>query len=366
MSLNNDLICEILKRVDGATLANAECASSLFRSATREEHAWEELCSSLWPSTRNQEVRSLISVLGGFRKFYTDCFPTVLNAEKVSAIHCNLEFGKSEKLRSEYCEKELYSVSPSDFVSLVDVHYRDKAIYSKILWGIPGAADCNGWFSNCPFSIDLLSSFDKGKNGEVLANISLADGLPPITSIERERKYGKLWSDLWNNIRLSWILVNTREKQAFNLSSWSPLGGQKHWPTDKDFLIHFGSILPAHKILPLGVVQGILVMKFRISDHGVGRHGSHTTLKLTELGMRLEDMGGAHVNGRNSLLILRRALSCHRTMNYNNVLASYHQFLKAQSELKDEKMKNESLTDTLCALGGIIAFAISCFLFFVQ
>jgi hypothetical protein len=272
-----------------------------------------------------------------------------------------LEFGKSEELWSEYCDKELHIVSPSDFVSLVDVHYRDKAIYSKILWGIPGAADCNGWFSNCPFSIDLLSSFDKGENGEGQSNISLEDVLPPITSLERERKDGKLWRELWNNIRLSWILVNTRENQAVNLSSWSPLGGQKHWPTDKDFLLLFGSILPAQKILPFGVVQGILALKCRISDDSVG-DDSHMTLKLTELGMRLEDMGGALVNGRKSLLILKRAMSCHRTMNYNNVLAAYHQFLKAQSELKDEKMKNESLIDKLCALSGITAFAISCFL----
>lgn len=361
MCLNADLISEILKRVDGATLANAECASSLFRSATREEHTWEELCSSLWPSTRNEEVRSLISALGGFRKFYTDCFPTVLHPERGSAIHCNLEFGKSEELRSEYCDKELHSVSPSDFVSLVDVHYRDKAIYSKILWGIPGAADCNGWFCNCPFSIDLLSSFHKAENGEGQGSISLADGLPPITSLERERKDGKLWRELWNNIRLSWILVNRREKKTVNLSSWSPIGGQKHWPTDNVFLLLFGSTLPAHNILPFGVVQGILEMKYRISDDGVG-DGSHTTLKLTELGIRLRDVGGTHVNGRNSLLILKRALSCHRTMQYDNVLASYHQFLKAQSELKEERMKNESLIDTLCALGGIIAFAMTCFL----
>lgn len=361
MSLNADLICEILKRVDGATLASVECASSLFRFATREEHAWEELCSSMWPSTRNEEVRSLIFALGGFRKFYRDCFPMVLDAERVSTIHCNLGFGKSENSRSEYCDKELHGVSPSDFVSLVDLYYRDKAIYSKILWGIPGAADCNGWFSNSPFSIDLLTSFDKGENGEGQVNISLQDGLPQITSLERERKDGKLWSDLWDNIRLSWILVNTKEKQAVNISSWSPLGGQKHWPTEKDFLLLFGSILPAHKILPLGVVQGILAMKCRIPDDDVGE-GSDMTLKLTELGMRLEDMEGAHVNGRNSLLILKRALSCHRTMNYNNVLASYQQFLKTQSELKDEKMKNENLIDTLCALGGITAFAIICFL----
>lgn len=361
MSLNADLICEILKRVDGATLANAGCASSLLRSAAREEHIWEELCSSLWPSTRNAEVKSLISALGGFWKFYTDCFPMVVNRESVSAIHYDMDCSKSEELPSDYCDKELHNVSPSDFVSLVDLHYRDKVIYSKILWGIPCADDFHGWFSNCPFSIDVISIFNRGENNEVQANISSADGLPPITSLERERKDGKLWRELWNNIRLSWILVNRREKQAVNLASWSPLGGQKHWPTDKDFLIRFGTILPAHKILPFGIVQCILVMKCKISDDGVG-DGSCTTLNMTELGMQLEDMGGAHVNGRNSLIILKRALSCHRTMNYNNVLESYHQYLKAQNELKDEKLKAEGLIDTLCALGGITAFAICCFL----
>ena len=188
MSLNADPICEILKRVDGATLARADCASSLFHSATREEHIWEELCTSLWPSTRNDEVRCLISALGGFRKFYSNCFPMVLNTERVSAIHRNWDFIKSEEMRSEDYDKELNGISPSDFVSLVDVHYRDKATYSKALRRIPDAADCNGWFYNCPFSIDLLSSFDKGENGEGQANISSADGLTPITSLERGRK----------------------------------------------------------------------------------------------------------------------------------------------------------------------------------
>ena len=44
-------------------------------------------------------------------------------------------------------------------------------------------------------------------------------------------------------------------------------------------------------------------MKCTILDDGVG-DGSHVNLKLTELGMHLEDMGGSHLNGRNNFLIL--------------------------------------------------------------
>ncbi|GLJ12772.1 hypothetical protein SUGI_0197410 [Cryptomeria japonica] len=361
MSLNVDLIYEILKRVDGMTLANVGCASSVFKSVTTEEHIWEELCWSQWPSTRNEEVISLISSLGGFRKFYADCYPMIFTKEMVSAAEWSSVFPEEEEGWQECYDSDdgdLNAASASDFVSIVDVHYRNRAIYSKILWGIPGADDLHGWFFNCPFSINVVS--DRAGGDGDLVNISSADGLPPIFSIESERKDGKLWGELSKNIRLSWILVNKRKKQAVNLASWSPLGGQKHWPTDNDFLIRFGSILPAENILPFRVVQCILVMKFRISLDGL--EGRSYTLKLTELGMQLEDIEGAHVNGRNSLLILKRAMSCCRTMNYANVSESYHRYLKVRNELQDEKTWNEGLIDTLCALGGISAFAICCFL----
>ena len=85
-----------------------------------------------------------------------------------------------------------------------------------------------------------------------------------VTSMEQERKDGKLWHELRDGIRLSWIVVNTKTKKAANLSSWSSLGGQRHWPTEKDFLLRFGSILPAKDILPCQMVECILAMKFQV------------------------------------------------------------------------------------------------------
>ena len=356
-SLSSDLFYDILRRLDGPTLASAACTCAAFCSISKEERLWENVCSSMWPSTNREDVKSLISSIGGFRKFYADCFPLIVNKE-VSENQGN----NYPEYPEEWSEAEYYgdmdgfdSISPSDFVSIVDIRYKDKTICSKVLWGIPNANGFDGWFYNCPFRIDLLTyaARDDENDGEV--TLSVSDGLPPVASMERERKDGKLWRELCDGLRLSWIVVNRKIKQAANLASWSPLGGQRHWPTDKDFVLRFGSVLPAKDILPCQVVECILRMKFRVV-HTEGEEGSHTTLKLTELSMQLEDMEGAHVNGRNSLLILKEALSCHRSKNYSEVLESCHLYSKVQSELKEEKIRNESRLDRLCILSGIAAF----------
>lgn len=357
-SLSNDLFYDILRRLDGPTLASAACTCAAFCSISREERLWENVCSSMWPSTSREDVKSLISSIGGFKKFYADCFPLIVNKEVT-------EYQRNEYLEDseEWTEAEYYGdmdesegISPSDFVSLVDIRYKDRPVCSKVLWGIPNANGINGWFYNCPFRVDLLtylSSRDNDRDDEV--TLSVSDGLPPVTSMERERKDGKLWQELRDGLRLSWIIVNRKAKQAANLASWSPLGGQRHWPTDKDFVIRFGSVLSAKDILPCQVVECVLIMKFRMTR--MEGEGVHTTLKLTELSMQLEDMEGTHVNGRNSLLILKGALSCRRSKNYSEVLESCYLYSKVQSELREEKMRNENRLDRLCILSGITAFA---------
>ncbi|RVX20855.1 putative F-box protein [Vitis vinifera] len=246
-------------------------------------------------------------------KFYADCFPLIVNKE-VPEFQWNDYHGYPE----EWSEAEYYgdmddfeSISPSDFVSIVDIRYKDKTICSKVLWGIPNANGFNGWFDNCPFRIDLLTYSPSDDHQEDEVTLSVSDGLPPISSMQRERKDGKLWCELRDGIRLSWIVLNRKIKQAANLSSWSPLGGQRHWPTDKDFLIRFGST---------------------VSDDSQVNRTKHA----------MEDMEGAHVNGRNSLLILKEALSCHRSKNYGEFLESCNLYSKVQNELKEEKMRIES------------------------
>ncbi|KAI7991090.1 F-box protein [Camellia lanceoleosa] len=316
-SLSSDLFYDIPRRLDGATLASAACTCAALHSVSKEEKLWENICS-MWPSTNREDVKSLISSISGFKKFYADCFPLIVNKE-VPEFKWNdyLEYPE-EWTEAEYYgdmdEFETISPSdfisivdirykdkaPSDFISIVDIRYKDKAIYSKVLWGIPNANGVNGWFYNCLSESILIT-----------------------------RKDGKLWQDLCNGLQLSWIVASRKIKQAANLSSWSSLGGQRHWPTENDFLIRFGSILPAKDILPCQIIECILLMKFRVvyteSD------GVQTTLELTELSLQLGDMEGAHVNGRNSLLVLKGALGCCRSKNYSGALESRHLYSKVQS-----------------------------------
>ncbi|XP_071741851.1 probable F-box protein At2g36090 [Rutidosis leptorrhynchoides] len=358
-TLNSDLFYDILKRLDGATLASASCACAAFSSMLKEERLWENVCSSMWPSTKSDDVKNLILSTGGFKKFYADCFPLIVNKEVPEFKWSDYpEYPDEELTEAEYYGDfdEFESVSPSDFVSIVDIRYKDETICSKVIWGIPNANGVNGWFSNCPFRIDLFTFSDTGDDSSGGVTLSVSDGLPVVTSMERERKDGKLWQEIRDGIKLSWIVVNTKAKRAANLSSWSPLGGQRHWPTEKDFLLRFGSILPAKDILPCQMVECIIAMKFEVNEASE----INTTLKLTELCMQLGDMEGAHVNGRNSLLVLKEALSCDRSKNYSLVLESCHLYSKVQSEIKEEKMRYESTLDRLWILGGITTFVTLC------
>jgi hypothetical protein len=363
-SLSADLFYDILKRLDGSALARAGCTCADFRAISNEEDLWENACRSLWPSTRRDNIRSLIVSVGGFRKFYADCFTLILNKD-VPVVQTN----ETNPFAEEWTESDYYyddldeleNSLPSDFVSLIDIWYKDRVLYSKVIWGVPNSDGGNGWFYKCPFRIDLFhqsTGINENNNGEVfLSNIS---DLPAVPSVEQERKDGKVWRELNDGIKLIWIIVDQKMKRAVNLTSWHPLSGQRHWPTDTDFVLWVGSVLPAKEVLPCQVAECILLMKFRMTTMGSEESGEPSTLALTELNMQIGDMGGVHLNGCCSLRVLKEALSCPRSRNYDEVLESCNLYLKAQSELKEEKIRNECRFDTFCIVGGITVFAAFC------
>ncbi|GAB4851132.1 hypothetical protein Ancab_030426 [Ancistrocladus abbreviatus] len=356
--LSCDIFYDILRRLDGATLASAACACAAFYSISREEKIWENVCYSLWPSTKNDDVRKLVSSVGGFRRFYANCYPLIVNKD-LDVGKWNSYLEEPEWNDADYLggTDEYESVSPSDFVSLVDVRYRDKVIFSKVLWGIPDSEGSNRWFYNSPFQINLVDD-SLGNEQEGKVTLSVSDGLPQVQSVESEKKEGKLWNEILDGLRLSWIVVNRKAKQAANVSSGIPLGVQRHWQTDKDFVVRFGSVLPAKDILPCQAVECILVVKFQMFKD---RDSNHTHLKLTQLSMQLEDMEGTHANGRNSLVVLKEALSCRRSKNYSEVLESCDLYSRMRTKIKEEKVRNETHIDRLCILSGIAAFISFCY-----
>ncbi|XP_057847247.2 F-box protein At2g27310 [Cryptomeria japonica] len=345
MSLNSDIITDILGRVGGITLANAECASSHFRSIARQENLWEEKCCSVWPSTRNADIKELISSsLGGFKKFYADCFPVIANdGESNPREPINLSLNSLEDL----------SALHSDFVWVVDVVYKNKPIYSKVISGIPSADDFPGLFYCCPFRMEFINLCD------VLDDCnSYGDGLPTISL--QGKKNPKFWGHLMDNVRLSWILINQRTGQAINLSSWKPLVGRMEWPSQKDFVLIFGSILPSHKMCSSKFVQCGLSMKCRVSDK------DHTSLKITELSMELEDMMGVRVNGMNSVVILENAFGCRRSKDHNQILQAYQKYLVEKSKLREMKMSKGGCADGVWIVSAIVALATFSYFNFIR
>lgn len=365
MQVNSDVLYEVLTRGDGLTLATAACASSVLHSIAGNENIWERVCNLQWPATKDPDVKSFISSSGGFQKFYSECFPLIVNKQPVvfDELDTTLKDAEDWSDDDEDTMEELSGTSTDDFVSIVDVVFRGRSVESKVLHGIPGADDFHGWFSNCPFRIDMLSYNDEDEDQASPSAVVIIEDLPTVTSIEKERKDGRFWKALWDDIRVSWILINKKTKQMANLASWRPLGGQRHWPSDNDFLVRFGSILPAHRLLSRKVVQCNVVLKCRIVN--VGRQDCFkSSLKITELSMQLEDMGGAHLNGRHSLLVLKEALRCGKSMNHEKVLKSYHQYLRAQSDMKEEKLRSEGRVDTAYIICGILSFISLCYFMF--
>lgn len=350
--LSSDLFYDILRRLDGATLASAACTCASFSLMSKEERIWENVCNTLWPSTNRDDVRNLIRSMGGFRKFYADSYPLIVNKELALVPFDSFLEYPEEWSEAEYYEdfEESESILPSDFISLVDIIYNDKPIFSKVLWGISESDVLGRWFYNAPFHIDLGNSDVNDTIGTV--TISGADGLPPVESVDNERKEGKLWVDLQDRLRLSWIIVNKKVKQAANVSSLIPLGVQRQWPSDKDFLVRFGSVLSAEDILPCQVVGCILVVKFRMFNNTAS---GCVNLELTQVSMQLETMEGFHVNGRNSLMVLKKALSCRKSRNYSEVLESCNLYSRVRNEIKEEKLRNESWIDRMCILSGVVA-----------
>ncbi|MCO5577432.1 hypothetical protein L7F22_031267 [Adiantum nelumboides] len=364
--INKDVLYEVLCRLDGLTLATAACAGSVFRSISLDERIWECICNKQWPSTNDPLVKYIAASMGGFYRFYSECFPLIVNKQPFIFDIADTILKDAEDWfdDEEDMIEELYGTSPDDFVSLVDVLFKGKPIVTRVLHGIPGASDFHGWFSTCPFRIDALTYTDDDDEQAVASGTVISEDLPSVVSIEKERKEGRFWKALRDDIRVSWIIVNKRTRQMANLSSWRPLGGQRHWPSDKQFLVRFGSILPAHPLLSRKVVQCNVVLKCKLLTNCSVTEARKSTLVITELSLQLEDMAGAHLNGRHSVLALMEALSCRKSMNHNEVLKSYRQYIRVQSELKEEKLKSEGWIDTICIIWGIISFvSFFCYMF---
>lgn len=343
---SHDILSDIMARLEGSSLAAAACTCSDLRTVARDQSLWKPLCESTWPSTTSTEAEQLLSSSssssststdgGGYAKFYADSFPLVLYDNKKPMQH----------------EAVTTHVYPSDFVSLVDVYYKEKCILSKVLDGIPGAADvsgssdsnvtdCQRWFSTCPFRLDLLD-IEEDKSTTELGK-------------EDDNCSRDLCRNLTQDVRLSWVLFDKRSGKAVNLSSWKPLLVQRSWLFDDDYVMRFGCVVAVGESLsPQGLAECVIEAKCTLIE-------AEGFLRWREISMSFEDMMGARVNGSKSLSVLSQALSCRRTINHGLVEKGYSDYERLKMEMKQRNERRESIANHLYVSVEIAVFAALCY-----
>lgn len=88
-------------------------------------------------------------------------------------------------------------------------------------------------------------------------------------------------------------------------------------------------------------------------------------MQVREVSMVVEDMDGMHLNGGDSLVILKRALEGKKGKGRRREEEGrkrYEKYLEKKRERKERKARTEGVLDTLCAVSGVFAFALLLFI----
>lgn len=227
------------------------------------------------------------------------------------------------------------SARPRELISAVDVHYRNEVIFSNV----QESETTSSWFQSSPFRIDMIDLKDV------------------ISTTIKHPNDDDTCTDLIENMELSWILIDPIGRRSMNLSSLKAVSVQRHWLTG-EVQVRFSSILTVDR--KRGHVQCEIVVTCGGSEVG--------EMQVREVSLEMEDMDGSHLNGRDSLVILQKALEGKRGNNRGNRgeigKKRYKEFLEMRRERKEKKLRREGALDVLCVAFGIsifVALGIFCF-----
>lgn len=86
--LNGDLLFEVLKYLDARSLAVAACVSKQWHRAGQDERLWELLCTRHCRNIGcgNQQLRSVVVALGGFRQLHSLYLRPLLKTTSSSSL----------------------------------------------------------------------------------------------------------------------------------------------------------------------------------------------------------------------------------------------------------------------------------------
>lgn len=331
--LSKDLLGDVLSRLDGLSLAAAACTCTELQDLATETGLWEDLCHTTWPSTASPVIKGIVP----FDRFYSESHPLILYDDSVTT--------------SVESETESFSDSiAKNLVSLVDIFYKGVCVFSKVIDGVPEAGNGNGveenqkWFADCPFELDVIK-FDYSQETEV---DDLAEDEQVLRDDDEEdvKDYSQ---ELEQNVRLSWVILNKKSQKSVNISSWKPLNIQKSWISSKSYTFQFGSAIPVEpKISAQGVAECVITARCERSENG---------LKWEEIGMSIKDINGAHLGGKKSVTVLKRAILSTRSNNMKDVRKGYERFEKKKMEMKRSRDCKETIANGLCLSVEIVIFA---------
>lgn len=306
----------ILTRLDGPTLASASCASTDLRALASQENLWADICHSTWPSTTSPRVRHIIANFpNGSRSFFSDALP--LATEPVS-------FGNSSE----------NSDLPSELISAVDIYYKKELIFSKVV----ETETVSAWFNCSPFRVDLLDPKEA-----VSTRIQHPDTEDTCRYLEED-------------MELNWIVIDPIGKRAMNLSSQRPVTVYRHWLSG-EVQVKFSAVVSGGKC---GTATELVQCGVMVTCGGSARGEMY----VREVSLQVEDMDGMYLNGRDSLVILKRALEGKRGNGKNREerrRKEFEEFLERKRERKEKKMRIEGTLDMICVAFGVLVFASSGF-----
>ncbi|ESQ52234.1 hypothetical protein EUTSA_v10016952mg [Eutrema salsugineum] len=295
-TVHPDIIdAHILTRLDGPTLASVSCASTRLHELASNEILWSKICCSTWPS-----VSSFSDLT---RSFFSDVYSVIDTVGSVT---------------------DLDRPFP-ELISAVDLHYRGKVIFSRVV----KTETTTAWFRGSPLRIDLVDPKDTVE-----------------TPIKRGRWTEDTCRDLDQGLTLSWIVIDPIGKRAANLSSHRPVSVERNWISG-EVEAKFATVVGLES--PEETVECVITVVT----------GGEEELHVKEVSLKVEKMEGTHLNGKDSLVILRRVMEGKRGNGRRRELEAkrrHEEFVEKKRERKEKKLRAELVFDILTVAFGILGF----------
>ncbi|KAJ4821950.1 hypothetical protein Tsubulata_036043, partial [Turnera subulata] len=305
--------------LDGPTLAAASCASTELHALSTDEKLWQKICTSTWPSISDPRISDLISTFpSGHRSFFSDAYPL---------LHHRRSQGTT-------LDRPVAAATTPELISAVDIYYKNAPIFSKVA----AFETLSSWFMSSPFRVELLEPKE----------------FFPTTILHHPSSSEK---DLWlkhleENITLSWIVIDPKEKRALNLSSRKAVSVQRHWLTG-EVEVKFATVMAGDGARGSAAEEVECEMVVTCGE----KEGGEVQVRQVWMGMM--DMEGRNLSGNNGLVILQGAMEAgerKKEKSGKEGIERYEEFVDKKKQWKDRNERREKVLDMACVVSGISVF----------